>query len=107
MSQFSFDPFSGGDALSEYVTRYRRTELPPLEVGAPLDLFPGEPVPASFVPQVTWDNTWPFNERAGVYLIYSDSLDLLYIGQARRLGRRLYDYFGGGRFSCGGPSRFL
>jgi hypothetical protein len=92
-------PLTGGDALAEYVSRYRRADLPPLEVGMPLDLFPALPIPAGISPQLTWKNPWPFGDRAGVYLIYSDSFELLYIGKAsmnRSLGYRLYDYFGGG-----------
>jgi len=89
--------FAGGDALHEYVSRYRRSDLPELEVGNPLDLFPEEPISCDFVPELTWEHEWPFNNRSGVYLIYSDKQDLLYIGQAHRLGKRLYDYFGGGK----------
>ena len=96
MNQISLEPFRGGDALSDYVARYRRVELTALEVGPPLDLFPGEPAPANFTPTVTWEHPWPHGERAGVYLIYSDSCDFLYVGKAQHLGRRLYSYFRSG-----------
>jgi hypothetical protein len=73
--------------------------FPELEVGNPLDLFPEEPISCDFVPELTWEHEWPFNNRSGVYLIYSDKQDLLYIGQAHHLGKRLYDYFGEERFA--------
>lgn len=99
MISYSFAPFVGGDALTEYVTRYRRPELPPLEFKTPLDLYPSKPSPAGFTPQLTWEHPWPFGDRAGVSLLYDDNLELLYIGKAsmnRCLGNRLYEYFGSG-----------
>jgi hypothetical protein len=80
MSEHSFGPFIGGDALSEYVSRYRRFDLPPLEVSEPFDLYPSLPTPANFSPQLTWANPWPFGNRAGVYMIHNERLELLYIG---------------------------
>lgn len=102
MSQFSFEPFRGGDGVTEYVARYRRADLPPFEVGAPLDLYPSRPPAAGFTSQLTWEHPWPFSNRAGVYLLYDEALELFYIGKAsmnRCLGQRLYEYFGGGA-SC-------
>jgi len=99
MKLYSFAPFKGGDTLSEYICRYRRSDLPNLEVGAPLDLCPSLPPPVGFTPQLTWEDPWPFGDRAGVYLIYAGSFELLYIGKAsmgRCLGQRLYDYFRAG-----------
>jgi hypothetical protein len=98
-SEFSFGPFAGGDAVAEYVSRYRRTDLPPLEVGAALDLYPARVAPATFIPQLTWEHPWPFNNRAGVYMIYDETLQLMYIGKvsmSRFFGHRLYEYFGNG-----------
>ena len=36
-----------------------------------------------------WAQDWPFAERAGCYVVYSASGDLLYIGEARRIATRL------------------
>ncbi len=94
-----FGPFRGNDALCEYVSRYRRSDLPPIEVSEPLDLYPALPAPANFTPKLTWANPWPFDHNAGVYMLYDELLELLYIGKAsmnRCLGYRLYDHFGGG-----------
>jgi hypothetical protein len=99
MSQFSFEPFRGGDALSEYVDLYRRTDLPVFEVGAPLDLYPLRPAVVAVKPQLTWEHPWPFGDRAGVYMLYDEAIELFYIGKAsmnRCLGQRLYEYFGSG-----------
>ena len=96
MTQFSFSPFRGGEAVTEYATRYRRSDVPPLEAGTPLDLFPSEPAPADFIQQLTWEHPWPFGDRAGVYLIYSEAFELLYVGKAQHLGSRLYTYFRAG-----------
>jgi len=95
----SFGPFIGNDALSEYISRYRRSELPLLRVGEPLDLYPSRPASASFSPRLTWANPWPFADYPGVYLLYREDFELLYIGKSsmrRCLGKRLYQHFGGG-----------
>src|SRR4051812_19255536 len=93
-------PFQGGQQLHEYVAKYRRPELPPIEVSGPLDLFPEESCAPNLTPRLTWRDPWPHGDRPGVYLIYSADCQLLYIGKAsmnRSLGHRLYDYFGGGK----------
>ena len=95
MSQFSFDPFPGGEAITDYVTHFRRTDVPPLEVAPPLDLFPSQPTTSSYTPQLTWADPWHFGDRAGVYLIYSASFDLIYVGTASRLSSRLSQHFYG------------
>lgn len=98
-SPFSFHPFRGGEAVTEYVHSFRRSDLPPIQAGAPLDLYPSRPESALFPRQLTWDDPWPYGDRAGVYLLYDEALNLLYVGKAsmnRRLGQRLYEYFGGG-----------
>lgn len=99
MNEHSFGPLRGRDVVAEFASLHRHPNLPPLEVSAPFDLFPSLPLPANITPQGSWLNTWPFAERAGVYLIYSESFDLLYVGKAsmnRCLGQRLWDHFGGG-----------
>jgi hypothetical protein len=109
MFKNNFGPFYGNDALSEYISRYRRSDLPPVEVSEPLDLYPSLPAPANFSPKVTWANPWPFGDRAGLYLIYNGSLELLYIGKAsmsRCLGNRLWEYFGCGA-ACAPKAEWL
>lgn len=97
MSRFLPERFPGEDAIAMYASRYRRSDVGALEVRGPLDLFPSEPSPAYVSSALSWEHPWPLGERAGVYLIYSDLLDLLYIGKAQPLGARLSQHFGAGR----------
>jgi hypothetical protein len=114
MQQFSFEPFRGGEAVTEYSVRYRHPDLARFDVGSPVDLHPSRPRLAS-APEVPPQDSWPFHDRAGVYLMYDDALELFYIGKAsmsRCLGQRLYEYFGGGevcvpKFEWLHPARFL
>jgi hypothetical protein len=100
MDEHSFGPLAGYDAVSEFTSRHRHSDFPPLEASGPFDLFPSLPLPAGITPQGRWtDPQWPFAERAGVYLIYSESFELLYIGKSSMnqcLGKRLWRHFGGG-----------
>src|ERR1022692_1578510 len=115
MTEYSFHPFRGGEALTEYATRYRRSDLPLFDVGQALDLYPSRPRATAFVPQLTWQHPWPYADRAGVYLFFDDAHDLFYIGKAsmsRCLGQRLYEYFGGGdvctpKFDWLQPARYV
>ena len=101
MSEFSLKPFPCGDkvtnAFTKFLTRYWPSGVPAPDVAQALDLFPSQPVPAGFTPQKTWKDPWPFNDRAGVYLIYSAEFDLLYVGTAQYLGARLSGHFGSGK----------
>jgi len=83
-------------AISDYEQRFRRDDLDRLEVSGLYDLFPsngGVPVPVA----ASWPNDqWPYAKRAGVYLIFDEKLDLLYVGKASlnsSIGDRLYTYF--------------
>lgn len=97
LMNIDFGLFPGGAAVSKYIEEYRRPGLPPLEFGQPLDLFPEKPLPEGYEAGLTWKHTWPFVDRTGVYMIYSDNLTLLYIGETGHLGERLYRYFKGGK----------
>jgi len=114
MHRITFDPFSGGDAVSDYCRKFRHPDLPSLDVAPPIDLYPERPLVGA-APQLEPVVSWPFAQRAGVYIMYDDALDLLYIGKVsmnRCLGQRLYEYFGGGdvcvpKFDWLFPVRFL
>lgn len=43
--------------------------------------------------QCNFDQTWPNNGRPGCYAIFDCSFNLIYIGKAKNLGKRLGDYF--------------
>lgn len=99
MTEHPFGPLPGNDAVSEYILEHRNPNLPVLEISAPLDLFPSLPLPPGITPQFTWSDNWPFSERAGVYLVYSESFQLMYVGKSSNnqcLGKRLYRWFGSG-----------
>lgn len=96
---FSFTPFPGGEAVHEYSTKHRNPNSPPLASSAALDLYPSRPSPTGFNAKLTWRDPWPYAESPGVYIIYAENLELMYVGKTsmnRCLGRRLYEYFGGG-----------
>lgn len=42
-----------------------------------------------------FESTWPNNGLPGVYIIADKNEELLYIGEAKKLGKRLYDHFHG------------
>lgn len=99
MTKTDFLASPAGNALLEYETHYRHPAQPAFEVGAVVHLFPTELSLTETDGISHWTSPWPHAERAGVYLIYSASLELLYIGKSsmgQSLGRRLYCHFGGG-----------
>jgi hypothetical protein len=75
MTEDSFGPLKGRDALAEYVSKYRRAGLPPLRVSPPFDLYPSRPVPSGIHPEGTWADHWPFYDKAGVYMLYTNTLE--------------------------------
>jgi hypothetical protein len=42
-----------------------------------------------------WPNPWPYCGCAGVYLVVNDHNEVIYVGEAAELGRRLSDHFVG------------
>lgn len=105
-------PFLEKRAVDEYVTKYRRSDVPALDVSKLLDMFPSHPMVTTFKKELTWKDPWPFATRAGVYIIYDASIKMIYIGKASVIGNRLASYFGGGaecvfRQEWGIPPRFL
>jgi len=94
------EPFSKvSAAIAAYSSKYRAPGLPHIEVSNPVALFPDAPQQIELGAHTTWKDPWPFATRPGVYIMYSSSLDLIYIGKAsmkRCIGQRLYEYFGDG-----------
>jgi|SRR5271157_493409 len=84
------------DAIEKYKSKYRRQNLPALELSGWYDLFPE--APSNFNVEASWSPTspWPHGERAGVYFIFGDEGSLLYVGKASVgcIGARLDSYFG-------------
>jgi hypothetical protein len=118
MYEDCFEQLEGADALTEYVSKYRRSGLPDLQVSPPFDLYPSQPVPSGIHPKGEYKDSWPNNEKAGVYMLYTNALKLLYIGKTsmnQGIGHRLSTYFGNGTDTGGAaptrdwlkPARFV
>jgi hypothetical protein len=105
-------PFIEKEVLEFYVSTYRREGLPPFEISKPFDLLPNIPPKIDFNVELTWRDPWPFGPRAGVYFVYAENGELIYIGKANVLGNRFYTYFGAGsecvyKESWGTPPRYI
>lgn len=71
------------EALNEYNNRYNTH----FQIGDKYALFPkGDEYGYK-------KNEWPGNKHAGVYFVMSEENKLLYIGQSKDLGQRLYSHF--------------
>ena len=84
------------EAIEEYDAKYRHDGLPSFEISKLYDLFPTKPHTLETPPSHMWPVAYPYAERAGVYLIFSELLDILYIGKASMgscIGKRLWTYF--------------
>lgn len=79
------------EAISHYHETYRHPNLQRPEVSGIYSLFPEEV--CSVAAQYRWPDSWPNADRPGVYFIFGPSMELLYVGKAAWLGRRLGDYF--------------
>lgn len=85
------------DEITRFTDLYRRVGLPDFQLGIPLDLYPEKQPILKICPLLTWADQWPFHDHPGVYSLFSEQFELLYIGKAsmgRCLGKRLYEYFG-------------
>src|SRR5438105_724928 len=83
------------EAVSEYCSIFRRSNLPDLRLSGLYDLFPEEAQAAQV--DSAWPSKWPHADEAGVYFIFGLSGQILYIGKASMsccIGVRLSNYFG-------------
>jgi hypothetical protein len=81
------------EALTKYRTTYRRSQLPDLLVSEPYMLSPSSDQPEH---ALCWPREFPTSKRVGVYAIFGQADNVLYVGRSWLMGRRLCDYFGGG-----------
>lgn len=79
-------------ALEKFKRDYRRHDLPPLELSGLYALFPQQKTDVEV--QKSWNDIWPDAGRAGVYFIFGEKVNLLYVGKSQFLGRRLTEHFG-------------
>jgi hypothetical protein len=83
-------------AIEEFTDKYRRHDFLPLEISNLYDLFPSALHSLDAAPPDIWPAPYPFDQRAGVYLIFSESFELLYVGKSSMsqcIGKRLWTYF--------------
>lgn len=73
-----------------FQNQYRHPQLDSFVVSGLYDLFPDKETTHSVSAQ--WPDEWLNNGKAGVYLFLDEELNVVYIGKADSLGRRLYDY---------------
>jgi len=82
------------DAVSEYCEGYRNPKLEPFALGELYDLFPQQSN-GKLQTSLGWNDTWPNNGKAGVYIFLDTDGKVLYIGKAsmkRSVSARLSDY---------------
>jgi len=79
-------------ALEDYKERYRRETLDPLELSGVYALFPDK-LSCDDGIEGRWPATWPHSTRSGVYFLFTEQGELLYIGTAWHVGARLGQYF--------------
>jgi hypothetical protein len=84
------------NAVTTYHNEWRHPRLATPEHSDVYSLFPQESqdTPTS----ANWPDDWPLAARPGVYLIFGDKMQLLYVGKTGWLGSRLSDYF---KYSAG------
>lgn len=71
-----------------YCQQVRHPKLPSYQWGELYSLYPEENT-------YGWPQEWPNNKRSGVYFVFDVNRELLYVGKADVIGRRLSDYFKG------------
>jgi hypothetical protein len=83
------------EALVNYHKEWRHPRLTPLHVSGIYDLFPNRPT--TFNVQHRWHQkeAWPNADFPGVYFVFDANLNLLYVGQSSKMGRRLSQWFKG------------
>lgn len=75
------------EALAEYNSRYN-TSFNHSDLWL---LFP------TSKEQYGFHGQWPHGDYPGVYVIFDKDMNIIYVGMASSLGRRLYDHFRGGQ----------
>lgn len=103
MNKTEFSKSPAGEALALYQSEHRHPKRALFEIGPVVHLFPDTSLTLATDETSPWTAPWPFSERAGVYLIYSVDLQLLYVGKAsmgQSVGKRLYCHFGGNDEKC-------
>ena len=79
------------ERVKEYSDTYRKPGLAPFEVSDSYSLFP-----VNETPDPKWPQPYPSGKRQGVYLIFDETMNLLYVGKAsmsNTMESRLSAYF--------------
>jgi hypothetical protein len=79
--------------IEEYITKYRREDLPKIKQSGVYGLYPDIPFNGQ-IPSQRWPELWPYTNQRGIYAIFNHE-KLLYIGKASQqdIGYRLSSYF--------------
>jgi hypothetical protein len=88
------------DELDYYHRTFRNASLQPLVVSDLYALFPDEAFSKNT--KLHWPDKWPNADNAGVYLIFGEQLELLYVGKASNIDTRVSSYF---RYTSDGTRR--
>ena len=99
MNKSQFLSSLAGKAIDTYQALYRHPNQPSFEIGKVVHLHPAQTRKHEEDGSSPWSDPWPFDKRAGVYFIFSEDHQILYIGKTSMgqcLGKRLYCHFGGG-----------
>lgn len=76
--------------IQDYKINFRNPNLKDFDESPIYDLFPDDSINISFL---KWPDEYFHNGRFGVYLILDDNYDVIYIGKANNIGKRLGSYF--------------
>ena len=82
------------EKLNKYSKTYRRDDLPELKISGLYSLFPDKN--PNITADVNWPNSYINGDKAGVYIILNQDMQVLYIGKAsmsNTIGGRLNSYF--------------
>jgi hypothetical protein len=70
------------DKLENALEKYRQYRHPTLDELQPSQVYALFPKDGETLAALCWPAEWPESRRAGVYLIFSETCELLYIGKA-------------------------
>ncbi|QNM86853.1 GIY-YIG nuclease family protein [Polaribacter pectinis] len=78
------------ELVKKYELDFRNPKLEGFEISKNYDLFPDK---SSDKYASKWPDKYYHNGRFGVYLILDEKLEVIYVGKANNIGKRLGSYF--------------
>jgi hypothetical protein len=83
--------------LQDYALSHRRDGLAAYSVSGVYDLYPQNTQTAAIAVASKWPDDWPNSSNAGVYAIFDEHFELIYVGKSSMnsfIAARLGTYFG-------------